>query len=175
MDLIQTVGASVTVSAIAEAAGVFPNQITHHFGTKDALYSEAAFTLLLHDTERLVSSVRRMRSPESFRSAIARTALATPSVGLVVAALGTRDDNPIAQQIVKRCLDILFRQSERFLERVLNERGWVSDNGVHRDVRSFWSAIFGAVLLVQSNFPGEAGDVALGATLSIHTPMEDER
>jgi TetR/AcrR family transcriptional regulator, regulator of cefoperazone and chloramphenicol sensitivity len=167
MDLLAANGPTVTVGAIAEAAGVYPNQITHHFGTRDALFAEAAFTLLLHDTERLESSVRRMRTPETFRDAIARTALATPSVGLVVAALGRRDGDPITARTVQRCLEILFRQSERFLERVLSERGWISDNGTHRDVRSFWSAIFGAVLVVQSEFPGAAGDVALGATLSI--------
>lgn len=170
MALLREHGPGLTVSSVAESAGVYPNQITHHFGSKDALVIEASFTLLLHDTERIQSAGRRMRTPESFRAAIARTALHVPSMPHVVAALAIAQDNPPVQDTVRTMTERLFRQSERYLERIMKDRGWVSAQGVARDVRSFWSAIFGAVLIFRAGVPGGPSDIDLASTLTIRRP-----
>lgn len=159
----------VSVSEIAREAGVYPNQITHHFGSKDALFVEAAFTLLLQDAERLQSSARRMRTPEAFSEAIARTALVVPSIPLVVRALAVASGNAALHGKIQSAMSILFRQSERFLERTLVERGWVTSHGVERDVRTFWSAVFGAVLMSRAGVPGGPSDIDVAATLTIGT------
>src|SRR3954468_1377458 len=70
---------AVTVAEIARAAGAHPNQVTYYFGSKDALFVQAAFLRLLNEAERLEPIGRRQRSAASFRTALARTALALPA------------------------------------------------------------------------------------------------
>lgn len=157
----------VTVSEIARRASVYPNQITHHFGSKDALSIDAAFGLLLRDTERLQAAGRRATTPDAWRQVLARTALSMPSTTAVVSALALARDNPAVQPALRTGLGILFRQSERFLERQLTERGWTLGHGVERTVKTFWSAVFGAVLMSQAGFPGGPSDVDVAATLPV--------
>ncbi|UWD81124.1 TetR family transcriptional regulator [Curtobacterium flaccumfaciens] len=158
---------SVTVSEVARAAGVYPNQITHHYGSKDRLVLDAAFALFLRDTTRLQAAGRRARSPESFRQVLARTALAMPSTPLVVRALGAAGDDPAQRERVRLLLAVLFRQSERYLERVVGDQGWTSLSGVARDARTFWSAVFGATLLADAGVTGGPSDLDLAGTISI--------
>lgn len=165
--------ADVTVSELAEAAGVYPNQITHHFGSKDALYIDAAFGLLLRDTERLQKAGRRASTPDALRQVLARTALTMPSTTVVVSALALARGNHAVQPAVETGLNLLFRQSERFLERALGERGWTTDQGIDRATKTFWSAVFGAVLISQAGFPGGPSSVDVAATLSLR--LADER
>jgi TetR/AcrR family transcriptional regulator, regulator of cefoperazone and chloramphenicol sensitivity len=169
MALLSAGGAVPPVAEVAAAADVYPNQVTHHFGSKDRLYVEAAFALLLRETERLQAAGRRMRTPESFRSALARTALAMPSLRSVVVALALAQQNDEVRDEVRRSIEILFRQSERYLDRRLARQGWVSDHGTARDVTTFWSAAFGAVLLSTSGIPGGPSEVDLAAALTIRT------
>lgn len=158
---------TVTVSEIARAAGVYPNQITHHFGSKDRLVLDASFALFLRDTTRLQVAGRRARSAESFRQVLARTALAMPSTLLVVRALAAAGDDPGQRERVRLLLAVLFRQSERYLERVVTERAWTSGSGVGRDARRFWSAVFGATLLADAGVTGGPSDLDLAGTVSI--------
>jgi AcrR family transcriptional regulator len=167
MRLLQADGGVPTVADIARAADVYPNQITHHFGSKDRLFVEASFALLLRDTDRLQSAGRRLRTAEAFRSALARTALAMPSLRHVVAAIALAAERGDAQDEVRRSIALLFRQSERYLDRMLQEHGWVSDHGTARDVKTFWSAAFGAVLLSTRGIPGGPSEVDLAATLTV--------
>lgn len=159
--------APVTVSEIARAAGVYPNQITHHYGSKDRLVLDAAFTLFLRDTSRLQAAGRRSRTPEGFRSVLARTALAMPSTPLVVRALATSGGDPALRGRVRLLLALLFRQSERYLDRIVTEHGWRSPNGVARDARTFWSAVFGATLLADAGVTGGPSDIDLAGTVSV--------
>lgn len=159
--------APVTVSEIARAAGVYPNQITHHYGSKDRLVLDAAFTLFLRDTSRLQAAGRRSRTPEGFRSVLACTALAMPSTPLVVRALATTGGDPALRERVRLLLALLFRQSERYLDRVVTEHGWRSPNGVARDARTFWSAVFGATLLADAGVTGGPSDIDLAGTVSV--------
>src|SRR3546814_13120299 len=56
---IERGGGELSVAEIAQAAGVFPNQVTYHFGSKDSLLVHAAFLGLLHDAERLEQKIGR--------------------------------------------------------------------------------------------------------------------
>lgn len=167
MRLLQSRSDVPTVAEIASAADVYPNQITHHFGSKDRLFVEAAFALLLRDTDRLQAAGRRMQTAESFRAALARTALAMPSLRHVVIALSLARENEDVREEVRRAIGILFRQSERYLDRMLQRHGWRSEHGTARDVTTFWSATFGAVLLSTGGIPGGPSEVGLAATMTI--------
>lgn len=163
------------MSELAKAAGVYPNQITHHFGSKDALYVDVAFGLLLRDTERLQKAGRRARTPDAMKRVLARTALTMPSITVVVSALALARGNPTLQPEVEAGLNVLFRQSEQFLVRKLWEQGWTIDQDTDRATKTFWSAVFGAVLISQAGFPGGPSSVDVAATLSIHAADEAQR
>lgn len=71
------------------------------------------------------------------------------------------------QPAVETGLQLLFRQSERFLARKLDEHGWTTEQGISRATKTFWSAVFGAVLISQAGFPGGPSSVDVAATLSL--------
>lgn len=158
---------AVTVSQLAVHAGVYPNQITHHFGSKDALYVDAAFSLLLRDTARLRTLSRRSASPESFVNALARTALGVPSIPMVVTALGMGRANPGVRQSLNTGMRILFRQSTSYVESVLRDKSWHMPKSVDKEVRTFWSTIFGAVLLGQAGISQVPSGLEVAAMVSI--------
>ena len=158
---------SVTVGEIATAAGVFPNQITYHFGSKDSLFVHAAFLLLLRDAGRIEGAGSRMSTAPAFRRAIARTVLVTPSLPVVISALALARAKPQLGPVVKGHLGLLFRMSERYLERVLETRGWRIERSARQEVKTFWAAAFGAILIAESGYPGTQADLDLAGTLTI--------
>src|SRR5699024_12624697 len=54
-----------SVAGIAQAADAFPNQITHHFGSKEALFVEAARYAMLRTAKRAEDRSRDTETPES--------------------------------------------------------------------------------------------------------------
>ncbi|SEJ48032.1 transcriptional regulator, TetR family [Arthrobacter sp. yr096] len=164
--------AEVSVAAIAADAGVFPNQVTYYFGSKDSLFIHAAFLALLHDAERVESIGRSAGSPESFRRNMARTALMLPSMPLVVRALAVGTSRPALAAVVDQHLNLLFRQSGRYLARILNHRDWEVERPLHVEIRTFWSAAFGAILLSQAGVTGSGSDVDLAGTLTVRGRSE---
>ncbi|SDX34471.1 transcriptional regulator, TetR family [Arthrobacter sp. cf158] len=164
--------AEVSVAAIAADAGVFPNQVTYYFGSKDSLFIHAAFLALLHDAKRVESIGRSAGSPESFRRNMARTALMLPSMPLVVRALAVGTSRPALAAVVDQHLNLLFRQSGRYLARILNHRDWEVERPLHVETRTFWSAAFGATLLSQAGVTGSGSDVDLAGTLTVRGRSE---
>lgn len=157
----------VTVSEIAAAAGVFPNQITYHFGSKDSLFIYSAFALLLRDAGRIEGVGTRFSTAEAFRRAVSRTVLVTPSLPVVISALALARAKPKLSPVVKGHLSLLFRISERHLENMLNLRGWLIDRSPRQEVKTFWAAAFGAILIAESGYPGTQADLDLAGTLTI--------
>jgi AcrR family transcriptional regulator len=157
----------VTVGAIAERAGVFPNQITHHFGSKDRLLLDAAFTLFLRDSARLQVAGRHATTASAFKAVIARSAFLMPSTPLVVAALARAAGDATTNARAAQLVALLFRQSERYLDRIVDDNGWHWADGSSRDAKTFWSAVFGAVMLAGSGVAGGPSDVDLAATIAI--------
>lgn len=157
----------LTVKQVAAAAGVFPNQVTHHFGSKDQLYAAAAFSRFLRDTSRLPRSTRSAKTPEAFATAIARTALAMPSLPSVVSSLDLARHHPALQDMVSGYLRLLLSRSERFLEEATDARGWDTEHGIRRSVKTFWTSIFGTALTHAAGFAGTSDDIDIAAGLSL--------
>lgn len=158
---------AVTVAEIARAAGAHPHQVTYYFGSKDALFVQAAFLRLLHEAERLEPVGRRQRSPAAFRTALARTALALPAVPLAVQALSITRHRPELQPLAQQQLALLFRQAQHYLIDVLGARGWVIDRAPDAETRTFWSAVFGARLISESGYGGRSNDIDLAGVLTV--------
>ncbi len=159
--------AEVTVKEIAREAGVFPHQITHHYGSKDALYITAAFALLLRESDRLRTAGHRATSPDGFKRKLASTALAMPSLPAVVGTLAVARANPGVQAELRGAMSVVFRQSDRYLAEVLEERRWMAPQGVEAAVRTFWGEVFGAVLMCQAGFTGGPSEQDIAAAVEI--------
>jgi AcrR family transcriptional regulator len=160
--------AEPSVAEIALAAGVFPNQITYHFGSKDALLVHAAFLRLLHDAKRFESIGEAARDAAAFRRNIARVIHAAPSLPLVARALAAGITTPELGSVIDTHLRILFHQSEYYLRRIANRRGWKLERHIETEVRTFWSAALGAVLLSHAGVGGTSADLDLAGVLTVH-------
>jgi AcrR family transcriptional regulator len=160
-------GAELSVAEIAAAAGVFPNQVTYYFGSKDSLLVHAAFLGLLQDAKG--SEPVGFRSPDAgaFRADIARAVLAMPSLPSVARALAAGISRPALAPVVEKHLELLLRQSERYLRRLTRERGWILPRTPAAEARTFWSAALGAVLLARAGATSPAADLDLAGTLTI--------
>ncbi|MFK3979243.1 TetR/AcrR family transcriptional regulator C-terminal domain-containing protein [Micromonospora sp. NPDC050397] len=169
---------TVSVAEIATSAGAHPNQITYYFGSKDALFVNAAFLLLLRDAERLEPVGRRQRTPEGFRAAMARTALALPAVPIAVQAMSVTRQRPELRPLAEQHLTRLFHQARRYLTAILERHGWVIDRPADVETRTFWSAVLGARLISESGFGGRSSDIDLAGVLTIRrrdTPYDADR
>jgi AcrR family transcriptional regulator len=163
--------ASVSVAEIAAASGAHPNQITYYFKSKDALFVHAAFLMLLRDAERLEPVARRQRTPEAFRTALARTALALPAVPLAVQAMSITRRRPELQPLAQQNLQVLFHQAQRFLTAILERHDWVIDRSAETEARTFWSAVLGARLISESGFGGRSSDIDLAGVLTVRARL----
>ncbi|GAA3636363.1 hypothetical protein GCM10022223_63530 [Kineosporia mesophila] len=168
---LQRRGADLSVAEIARAAGVYPNQITHHFGSKDSLMVHAAFLGLLHDAKRVEKVGRRAGDAEAFRRNTARAVLAMPSLPAVSRALAAAIARPELSQVVDTHLQLLFRQSERYLQAITTARGWSAERALALEVRTFWSTALGATLLSRAGVSGTTTDLDLASALTVHEPI----
>src|SRR3954454_1413218 len=83
--------AEVSAAEIAREAGAFPSQVTYYFGSKEALFVEAACRGMLRAAAEVEWAGRRTRTPRTYVRAVVRTALASPAVlNFVEAALLVR-------------------------------------------------------------------------------------
>jgi TetR/AcrR family transcriptional regulator, regulator of cefoperazone and chloramphenicol sensitivity len=158
---------SVSVAEIAAAAGAHPNQITYYFGSKEACFVHAAFLLLLRDAERLEPIGRRQRTPQAFRAALARAALALPAVPIAVQAMSITRHRPELQPLAQHNLALLFHQAQRYLNATLERHDWVIDRPADTEARTFWSSVLGARLISESGFGGHASDIDLAGVLTV--------
>jgi AcrR family transcriptional regulator len=153
--------AAVSVAEIARAARAHPHQVTYYFGSKDALFVQAAFLLLLREARGLEPVGLRQRTPAAFRATVARATLALPALPVAVRAMSISHLRPELQKLAQRRLAVLFRQAEHYLARVLERRGWTLDRPIDVEVRTFWSAVLGARLV------SEAGHIDVAGVLTI--------
>ncbi|WP_279402998.1 TetR/AcrR family transcriptional regulator C-terminal domain-containing protein [Arthrobacter sp. JCM 19049] len=157
----------VTVSRIATHAGVYPNQITHHSGPRTG----STWT----PRSRCCCGIRRACGPlpAGLQSAVIcdrpgphRTGRALHPDG--VTALGMGRANTSVQPSLVAGMKVLFRQSTRYVETVLEDKAWHMPKSVEKEVRTFWSTVFGAVLLSQAGFQGVPSDLDVAAMVSIN-------
>ncbi len=160
----------VSVAEIAAAAGAHPHQITYYFGSKDGLFVHAAFLSLRREAQRLEPVGRRQRTPRTFCTALARTALALPAVPFAVQALAITRHRPELQPVARQNLEVLFLQARRYLITTLDRRGWVIDRTADTEARTFWSAVLGARLISESGFGGRSSDIDLAGVLTVREP-----
>ena len=138
--------ADVSTAEIARAAGAFPSQVTYYFGSKEALFVEAACRGVLRAASEVEQAGESKRSPRSYVRAVVHTALDSPALlRFVEAALlvHTRDD--LAPR-VHETFERLHTEAERAIGENLAARGWVIRAEPAAEARGFWASILGVAI-----------------------------
>ena len=138
--------AGVSGAEIARDAGAFPSQVTYYFGSKEALFVEAACRGMLQAATEVEYAARLTRTPRTYVRACVRTALASPAVlNFVEAALLVRRRPELAPP-VRDAFARLHREGERAVAESLAARGWKLRADPATEARGFWAAVLGVAL-----------------------------
>jgi len=136
----------VSAAEIARAAGAFPSQVTYYFGSKEALFVEAACRGALHAGSDVERAGARSRTPRTYVNKVVEVALASPALlNFAEAALLVRRRPELAPR-VRDALARLHAEAERAVAELLVARGWQITTAPATHARSFWAAVFGIVL-----------------------------
>src|SRR5690348_12200922 len=116
--------AGVSAGEIAREAGAFPSQVTYYFGSKDALFVEAACRGVLYAAADVERAGSRARSPRGYVRGIVRTALASPALQTFMEAALLARSRPELAPLVRETFARLHTEGERALVESLTKRGW---------------------------------------------------
>jgi AcrR family transcriptional regulator len=108
--------ADVSVAEIAADAGAFPSQVTYYFGTKEALFVEAACREMLYlarDAE--AASTTPEVSDERYIEVMVESVVGAPGLNLFVEALAMAHRRMDLQPLVQRTFERLDVESDRAL------------------------------------------------------------
>ena len=146
--------AGVSKADIASEARVFPSQLGYYFGTKEALFVEAACRDVLHLASDVERAAARTRTPTTYVRALVRTALDSPALLFFAEAVLLVRTRPGLAARVTDAFGRLHREGERAVVENLVRRGWRIRASAEAEARGFWAAVLG-VALEQAAF-GEA-------------------
>jgi AcrR family transcriptional regulator len=165
--------AGVSQADIAAAAGTFPSQVTYYFGSKEALFVEAACRGVLHAATAVERAGDRTRTPHTYVRAMVDTALASPALlTFVEASLLVRRRQELAPR-VRETYARLHAEGERAVVENLVKRGWQIRAHPGEEARGFWAAILGVALenaAAGDAFTRASADAAVQLVLSLYTP-----
>jgi AcrR family transcriptional regulator len=166
--------AGVSQADIAQAAGTFPSQVTYYFGSKEALFVEAACRGVLRTATEIERAGRRTRTPRTYVRAIVDTALASPALlTFVEAALLVRRRPELAPR-VGETFARLHAEGERAVVENLAKRGWQISMAPAEEARGFWAAIFGVALeSAAAGFSKASADATVQLVLNLYTVGEE--
>jgi AcrR family transcriptional regulator len=138
--------ADVTAAEIARTAGAFPSQVTYYFGSKEALFVEAACRGALYAARDVERAGVRTRTPRNYVRRVVEVALASPALlNFAEASLLVRRRPELAPR-VRDAFARLHVEAERAVAEQLVARGWQIRTAPAAHARSFWAAVFGIVL-----------------------------
>jgi AcrR family transcriptional regulator len=165
----------VSAAEIAREAGAFPSQVTYYFGSKEALFVEAACRGMLYTAAEVERAGRRSRTPRGYVRACVRTALTAPAVlNFVEAALLVRRRPDLAPP-VRDAFARLHTEGERAIVESLAARGWQIRAMPAAEARGFWSAVLGIALeraALGEAFDENTADATVQLVLNLYTEPE---
>ena len=150
--------AGVSLNEIAAAADAFPSQITYYFGSKEALFVEAACRDLLHAGAEVEAAGRRARTRAGYARAIVDSATRSPALGSFIEAMLLVTRRPDLAPLVERTLERLYAEAARAVRENLARHGWADVTTPEVTARAFWATVLGVV--IQRRALGAAFDPA---------------
>jgi AcrR family transcriptional regulator len=164
--------AGVSAAEIAREAGAFPSQVTYYFGSKEALFVEAACRGMLHAAAEVEKAGRRTRTPRGYVRATVQTALASPALlNFVEAALLVRRRPDLAPP-VRDAFARLHAEGERAVAESLTARGGEIRAEPAAEARGFWASILGIALeraALGDAFDEATADATVQLVLNLYT------
>ncbi|BCH35775.1 transcriptional regulator [Mesorhizobium sp. L-8-10] len=138
----------VSVAEIARSADAFPNQVTHHFGSKEALFVEAASRAVLRSAKQAELRTRDSKSNEDHTRKLISYLLGpgSPAVMMFAEAMLMARRKADLQEIIRETVAELHVAGEAAMVDTLMRTGWRVRTTPDIITRGFWSAIFGLAL-----------------------------
>jgi AcrR family transcriptional regulator len=161
----------VSVAEIARRADAFPSQVTYYFGSKEALFVEAACRGALRAATRVERAGARARTPGGYVRAIVTTATGSPALVTFIEAMLLVRRRPELAPLVERTLERLHAEGARAVQQTLDRRGWRLVTTPDVEARAFWAAVLGVVLqraALGDSFDPATGEAAVQLVLNLH-------
>ncbi|MBR9763337.1 MAG: TetR family transcriptional regulator [Rhodobacteraceae bacterium] len=137
-----------SVAVIAQRAEAFPNQVTHHFGGKEALFVEATSRMVLRTAKQAELRTRQSPTPEAHARGLISYLLG-PGSGVIMlfaeAMLMSRRRDALSR-IIRDTIEELRIAGEAAMVDTLMRTGWRLRTTPDMVSRGFWSAILGLAL-----------------------------
>src|SRR5258708_7554280 len=105
--------AGASVAEIAADAGAFPSQVTYYFGTKEALFVEAAGREMLYLARDAETASSHPKNENDYLETLVRRVVGAPGLNLFVEALALANRRPDLQPQVQRTFERLDAESDR--------------------------------------------------------------
>jgi AcrR family transcriptional regulator len=134
--------ADVSVAEIAADAGAFPSQVTYYFGTKEALFVEAACREMLYLARDAEAASSHPKNERDYIETMIRSVIGAPGLNLFVEALALAHRRLDLQPLVQRTFERLDAESDRALKEHRAQQGQPpGDTAVH--AHRFWVIALG--------------------------------
>lgn len=139
---------AVTVATISKQIGGFPNQVTHHFGGKDAIFVEASGLAILRAARKAEEAALAADSVESHARLLIASLLGpgAPAVMLFAEAMLLARGKATLRESIRRTLDTMHTVGESTLVQTLARRRWRIRTSPEMVTRAFWASILGLAL-----------------------------
>lgn len=131
---------------IAAAVECYPSQVTYYFGTKEALFVEAACRAMLHLGEDVERVAGRAPSAHEYLRRMVDTVLASPALPLFAEAMLIAGRRPELTEQVAATFRRLHDEGARAAAEVRRGKGWTLDLDPESEARTFWSLVLGVAL-----------------------------
>src|SRR5271155_3171804 len=134
--------ADVAVAEIAADAGAFPSQVTYYFGSKEALFVEAACREMLYLARDAEAASAHPENEDDYIETMVRSVVGAPGLNLFVEALALAHRRPDLRPLAQRTFDRLDAESDRALRQHRQREGLPPGNtAVH--AHRFWVIALG--------------------------------
>lgn len=138
--------ADVSVAEIAADAGAFPSQVTYYFGTKEALFVEAACRDLLHAARAAEEAAHAARDRHDYFRALVESVMQTDALGVFVEAMTLARRRGDLQPLIARTVERLQDEGLRAYAGEMKARGWKSRQDPALVARRFWTVAIGVTI-----------------------------
>jgi AcrR family transcriptional regulator len=134
--------AGASVAEIAADAGAFPSQVTYYFGTKEALFVEAACREMLYLARDAETASSHPKNEDDYLETLVHRVVGAAGLNLFVEALALAHRRQDLQPQVQRTFERLDAESDRALKEHRAQQGLPPGNTAVHSHR-FWVIALG--------------------------------
>jgi AcrR family transcriptional regulator len=137
---------AVAIADIAAAADAFPSQITYYFGSKEALFVEAACRDLLHAARAAEEAAHAAADRFDYFRTLVESVMHTDALGFFVEAMTLARRRPDLAPLIARTVQRLQDEGLRAYAGEMRARGWRSRQDPAITARRFWTIAIGVTV-----------------------------